>query len=152
MMPGSRSSPLRLLGTAPLACPYQQTRGKRRFHFSPARRRGDVPWRPALRPRPWLALLLHPRTRPVRPSERSRGLTLKDGTGCTAAGATTSLTIKPGSSRLDGSVAGVGPRIASGLGSDSSLIEVLAHIGSMLGLVLRAPRRARRRAARASAS
>ena len=134
-----------------MACPYQQTRGKRRFHFSPARRRVDAPWRSALRPTAWSAFLRHPRKR-LRPGERSSGLTLKDGIGGTTAGATASSTVKTGSSRLNGSAAGVRSRTASRAGSGSSPTGVSAHIGSTLGLVLRAPCTARRRAARSSRS
>ena len=77
---------------------------------------------------------------------------LNDGTGCTAAGSTTSPLVNTGASRLNGSAAGVGSRAASCTVSGSSTSGVLAPMGSTLGLVLRAPRAARRRAARSSRS
>jgi len=77
---------------------------------------------------------------------------LNDGTGCTAAGAKTSPSVNTGASRLNGAAAGVGSRTASCAVSGLPAIGVLAPMGSTLGLVLRAPRAARRRAARSSRS
>jgi len=50
-----------------LACLYQQTRGKRRFHVSPARRPAEAPWRSDPRRPAWKPPLpLRPRWLPVR--------------------------------------------------------------------------------------
>ena len=62
--------------------------------FGTDRRRVAASWRSALRPTAWSGLLRHSRNRPVRSGDWSRELTLNDGTGCTAAGATTSSTAK----------------------------------------------------------
>ena len=136
-----------------MVCLYQQTRGKRRFHFSPARRPVEALWRSPPRPTARKGLLSLPaRGLPVRSGGSSRGLGIKAGTGSAAADPPTSLAAKTGSSRLSGSAAGIEARSVVRPASGSSPVCVSARVGSKLRLVLRAPRWARRRAARSSSS
>jgi len=102
-----------LLGAAPLACLYQHTRGKRRFHFSPARSRTEASWRSDLCPPAWLVRLLEfPRAVSVCCRERSGGPRLEAATASTAAEATTSVMAKTGSSKFAVSVAVIGSKTA----------------------------------------
>ena len=83
---------------------------------------------------------LRPRGLPVRCGESSGRMRLTAVTGSTAAGSTTSIAAKTGTSRLNGLAAEVASRTVSRPASASSPACVFARVGPKLGLALRASR------------
>jgi hypothetical protein len=86
---------------------YQHTRGKRRFHFSPARKTTEASLRSDLCPSVWLVCLLEvPRAVPIGCRGLLGGVGVEAVIGPTAAGAATSIVAKIGSFKFTSAVGG----------------------------------------------